>query len=113
MIEQYSNGRMKVNATSYDHDLKIIGGRVVPDWWRKSGHRVDADDLKDVLDSGPDIIVIGTGYAENMQVTQTLISECSKRGITLIALATKDAVKAFNRLYSKGERVAAAFHLTC
>jgi hypothetical protein len=113
MIEQYSNGRMKINEISYDHDLKIIGGQVVAAWWRKSGHRVDADDLKDVLDSAPDIIVIGTGYAENMQVTQALISECSKRRITLIALATKDAVKAFNRLYSKGERVAAAFHLTC
>jgi hypothetical protein len=113
MIEKYSSGRIIVNDITYNQDLKIIQGQVVENWWRKTGHLVDVDDLKDVLDASPDIIVIGTGYAENMRVSEDLTSEIRKRDIALIADNTNKAVRTFNDLFSKGKNVSGAFHLTC
>ena len=113
MIEKYSSGRIIVNDITYNQDLKIIQGQVVENWWRKTGHLVDVDDLKDVLDASPDIIVIGTGYAENMRVSEDLTSEIRKRDIALIADNTNKAVRTFNDLFSKGKNVSGAFHLAC
>jgi hypothetical protein len=113
MIEKYTSGRIIVNNKTYNQDLKIIQGQVVDNWWRKTGHRVDANDMKDVLDASPDIIVIGTGYAENMRVAQDLTSETRQRNIKVIAEDTYKAVHTFNDLFSKGKNVSGAFHLTC
>jgi len=113
MIEQYTSGRIIVNNKTYHRDLKIIHGQVIDNWWRKTGHRVDVSDMKDVLDASPDIIVIGTGYAENMRVSKELTSETRHRDIKLIAENTNKAVQTFNDLFSKGKNVSGAFHLTC
>jgi len=113
MIDQYSDGQIRINGSNYDQDVKIIDGKVVPNWWRKSGHRLDEEDIADILEASPDILVVGTGYAENMRVTQAVESRAKDRDIRLIAEATPQAVKTFNRLQSEGRSVAGAFHLTC
>ena len=113
MIEKYTSGRLIINNKTYHQDLKIIQGRVVDNWWRKTGHLVDVNDMDDVLNALPDIIVIGTGYAENMRVSENLISEIRQRDIKLVAEDTYKAVQTFNDLFSKGKNVSGAFHLTC
>jgi hypothetical protein len=113
MIDQYTSGRIIVNNKTYHQDLKIIHGQILDNWWRKTGHRVDVNDMKDVLDASPDIIVIGTGYAENMRVSEELTSETRQRNIKLIAEDTYTAVQTFNDLFSKEKNVSGAFHLTC
>jgi hypothetical protein len=113
MIEKYTSGHIIVNNKTYYQDLKIIQGQVVDNWWRKTGHRVDVNDMKDVLNASPDIIVIGTGYAENMRVSKELTFETRHRDIKLVAENTNKAVQTFNDLFSKGKNVSGAFHLTC
>jgi hypothetical protein len=113
MIEKYTSGRIIINNKTYHQDLKIIQGRVVDNWWRKTGHLVDENDMDDVLNALPDIIVIGTGYAENMRVSEDLTSEIRQRDIKLVAEDTYKAVQTFNDLFSKGKNVSGAFHLTC
>ena len=113
MIEEYTSGHITVNHKTYHQDLKIVQGQVLDNWWRKTGHRVDVNDMKDVLNASPDFIVIGTGYAENMRVSQGLLSETRQRDIKLIAEDTYKAVKTFNDLYSRGKNVSGVFHLTC
>ena len=113
MIDKYKSGHIIVNNRTYHQDLKIIQGQVVDNWWRKTGHRVDVNDMTDVLDASPDIIVIGTGYAENMSVSNDLTSVTRQRDIKLIAENTNKAVQTFNDLFAKGKNVSGAFHLTC
>jgi len=113
MIEKYTNGIIVVENKTYHQDLKIIQGRVVDNWWRKTGHLVGVNDMDDVLKASPDIIVIGTGYAENMRVSEELTSETRKRDIKLVAEDTYKAVQTFNELFSNGKNVSGAFHLTC
>lgn len=72
MIEQFSFGKIIVNGVSYTSDIKIIQGKVIPEWWRKIGHRVDVDDIKDILKSKPDILVIGKGKPGLMKSSRSL-----------------------------------------
>jgi len=113
MIENYTSGRIIVNNKTYHQDLKIIQGKVVDNWWRKTGHLVDVNDMDDILNASPDIIVVGTGYAENMRVSEDLTSETRQRDIKLVAENTYKAVQTFNEFFFKGENVSGAFHLTC
>jgi len=113
MIDNYESGRMTVRGEVHQRDLKIIDGRVVAGWWRRSDHNLVSEDVRDILDARPDVMVVGTGYAGNMRVDDSLPSAADKRKIRLIARKTPEAVNRFNELWEKGERVAGAFHLTC
>lgn len=114
MIDQYSTGSyMTVQGTKYYKDLKIIHGRVKDNWWRKEGHRLDAEDIEDIISAKPNVLVVGTGYAGNMRVPITLRTLIEDRNIQLITEKTAEATKTFNRLSNRGKDVAGAFHLTC
>jgi hypothetical protein len=113
MIEQYSDGHIRIKGINYDKDVKIIEGDVVPNWWRKGGHRIEEEDIRDILDATPNILVVGTGYAENVHISQNVVSQAKARDIQLIPEPTPQAVKTFNRLLSEGRSVSGAFHLTC
>jgi hypothetical protein len=73
MIDHYTTGsHMTVRGTRYRKDLKIIHGEVMGNWWRKEGHRLAVGDIDDILTASPQILVIGTGYAGNMRVPDTV-----------------------------------------
>lgn len=114
MIEQYTTGsHMTVQGTKHYQVLKIIHRQVKGNWWWKEGHRLDAADISDILSAKPGVLVIGTGYAGNMRVPESLRTVIESQDIKVIAERTSDAVKTFNRLFNQGKDVAGAFHLTC
>lgn len=113
MIEQYSFGNIVINCGTYINDIKIIQGKVVPEWWRKSGHFVDVDDIQDILKSKPDILVLGKGSPGQMKSTESLREFLKNNGVELIEEKTSEAVKTFNRLFKAGKNVSAGFHLSC
>ena len=113
MIEPFSFGKIIVNGVSYTSDIKIIQGKVIPEWWRKSGHRVDVDDIKDILKSKPDILVIGKGKPGLMKSSRSLREFLKDNEIELIEEKTSKAVQTFNRLLKKGKDVSAGFHVSC
>ena len=113
MIETYSFGSMTIAGKAYHDDLMIIRSEVRPHWRRNRGHSVDTSDLREILDAGPDIVVIGTGASDRVQIDPDLSGSLKGRGIRLLAQPTKEAAETFNRLVSQGENVAAGFHLTC
>jgi hypothetical protein len=113
MIDEYTEGRMTVHGKEHRKDLKILGQRVMANWWRKDGHRLHKEDIKDVLSGNPDVLVVGTGYAGNMRVDDSLIRSLEDHHIEIVAQKTHEAVKTFNKLISEGRKVGGAFHLTC
>jgi len=52
--------------------VKIIGKRVVADWWRQQGHVLDALDVDDILSARPEYLVVGRGSPGNMVVAENL-----------------------------------------
>ena len=113
MIENFSFGNIVVNGITYTNDIKIIQGKVIPTWWRKSGHRVNIDDIQDIFDANPKILVLGKGKPGMMKSTRSLCEFLKQNDIDLIEEKTSKAIKTFNRLFKQDENVCAGFHLTC
>ena len=113
IIEFYDFGEMVVNGKRYLRDLIITPSRIIPNWWRKEGHRLCLEDLKEVLDEQVDAVVLGTGYYGLVKVEDEVIDYFESRGIRVIVKPTCEAVREFNNLVSQGRKVLGAFHLTC
>ncbi len=114
MIDNYTTGsHMAIAGKKYHQDLKIIRGQVSGNWWRIQGHSLHADDITDILSARPEVLVIGTGYAGQMRIPDSVRSVIENHEIKIIAEKTEAATATFNRLFSEGQDVAGAFHLTC
>ncbi|MEM1578352.1 MAG: MTH938/NDUFAF3 family protein [Archaeoglobaceae archaeon] len=110
MIQKYEFGKIWINGELYTTDLIILQDRVKENWWRKEGHRLSIEDLKEVIDFEPEILVVGTGYNGRMEIPNETKKFLEKRGIRLISAPTPKAVEIFNGISGKK---AGAFHLTC
>ena len=113
MITDFSFGKIVVNDRTYTDDIKIVRGQVISDWWRKRGHRVDVEDIADILESGPEIVVIGKGSPGLMKTSTHLRESMVANNIVLIEKKTSKAIEVFNKLFQEGRKVAAGFHITC
>ena len=112
MIDSYDFGRIVINGKRYNSDLIVFPDKVREGWWRKEGHRLHVEDLKDVLEAKPEMLVVGTGHSGLMTVPPETRKHVESEGIELIAQKTTEACKTFNRLV-KSRKVVAALHLTC
>ena len=75
-IQDYQFGRMVVDGEPHTRDLVLLPDRVVANWWRKEGHRLDVEDLREVLDAVPKVLVVGTGAYGRMKVPERRVSNC-------------------------------------
>lgn len=113
MITEFSFGKIVVNGKTYKNDIKIIGGRVISEWWRKSGHRVEVEDITDILEAEPEVVVIGKGSPGLLKSTASLRDYLAANHIELIEKKTSKAIDEFNGLLEQGRKVAAGFHISC
>jgi hypothetical protein len=112
MIDSYDFGRIVINGKRYNSDLILFSDRVKEGWWRKEGHRLHVEDLKDALEAKPEVLVVGTGYSGLMTIPPETREYVESEGIELIAQNTTEACKIFNRL-AKSRKAVAVLHLTC
>jgi len=112
MIKSYDFGRIVINGRDFGSDVVIFPDRVKANWWRKEGHILSVDDVKQIVDAKPEVLVVGTGYSGLMKIPPQTERYVKSSGIELIAAKTEKACKIYNEL-SKSRRVVAAFHLTC
>jgi hypothetical protein len=113
MITEFSFGRIVINGMAHTNDIKVVKGHIVPDWWRKSGHCVEIEDVQDILDADPEILVIGKGQPGYMNLSENLRKLLEKKEIQLIEEPTSKAIQTFNRLLDVGKNVSAGFHVGC
>ena len=111
-IDSYRFGRIVIDNQPYSRDVIILPDRVIPNWWRREGHSLRAADLEEVLDAGPDLLVVGQGVYGRMAVTDEARQTLEQAGIELVAQPTKQACETYNQLRDR-KAVAAALHLTC
>ncbi|MCK4328483.1 Mth938-like domain-containing protein [candidate division WOR-3 bacterium] len=111
MIDSYEFGHIVIDGESYSNDVIILPDRIITHWWRKEGHRLAIEDLKDIFEENIDTLIVGTGAYGVMKVDEETKRELEKRGIKLIIAPTEDAVKIYNN--STSDKTAACLHLTC
>ncbi len=76
------------------------------------------DDLEDVLNQKPDVVVVGTGNPGLMRVLSETEKLIKSKGIRLVVQPTKEACQTYNQLSSSRSagsigKVIALLHLTC
>ncbi len=111
-IDSYKFGKIVVDGVEYDKDLIILPNRILPNWWRKTGHIFAPDDFINVLTEDLEVIVLGLGAYGLVKVEAELVEIFRSKGVECVALPTEQAVKAFNENVSV-RNTAGAFHLTC
>ena len=110
-IESYSFGHIVVDGEEATNDVIVLPDRVVHNWWRRDGHSLVLDDLREVLDELPPHLVLGTGAYGRMHPDPDALAQLRERGIEVEALPTEEAVRRYGEL--EAAQAAAALHLTC
>jgi len=111
MIQYYHFGEMVIDGMAYHNDLIIFPDHLISDWRRQSGHILRSQDIPDVFDQKPDILIIGTGRFGRMTLSDEFFLKIKSLSIELHATNTIDAVVFFNRCNINNK--IGAFHLTC
>jgi hypothetical protein len=113
IITHYEFGRISVDGKDYQSDVIISPNGVQDQWWRKQGHNLAVDDLETVVQSKPEVVIIGSGYYGRMQVPDATREYLVNKGIRVEIATTSEAVTRFNELQQDCARIVAALHLTC
>ncbi len=114
MIEQCDIGRMKVSGRTYDSDLWIFPDQHVQDaWWRKDGHRLHRGDIAALIETRPEVLVVGTGIYGRMLIDRDVEPFLTSQNIEMKSARTQAAAELYNQLLKEGRNLAACFHLTC
>ncbi len=111
VLKEYRFGRVLVDGEEHTKDVIVLPHRVVGRWWRRDGHALVLDDLRDVLDELPERLIVGIGTDGRMRPDPETVRELERRGVTVEALVTDRAVERFGQL--DPATTAAALHLTC
>lgn len=100
-INNYEFGRIEINNKIYESDVIIFPNRVIDNWWRKEGHRLDIDDLNEIIERGVDILIIGTGANGLMDVPEEVVESLRSRGIEVIVEKTGTAARGIMKFQRK------------
>jgi hypothetical protein len=113
MIEAYAFGSIIINGKKYTSDIIIYpDGKIMDSWWRREGHKLSSQDITDLIESKPEVIVIGTGAQGFMRLEKELEDMLHEKGIEYKSAPSGQAIRFYNQLYGK-KRLGACFHLTC
>jgi len=73
-------------------------------------HFVGLAEVEGLLEERPDVLIIGTGYDNLVQVEEKMLAMSA---VQVLPLPTPQAVRRYNELRGEGKRVAAIIHSTC
>ena len=111
-IDRYQFGEIVVDGKRYARDVIVYPDHVEDHWRREQGHSLTPEDIGQVLQSPPDVLVIGQGTSSRMDVPFETRRKLREAGIRVVAEPTPQACETYNQLRRK-QRVVAALHLTC
>jgi len=112
MINSYSFGTITIDNNKFTKDLVIFPEKINSNWRRKTGHLLTEDDIAEILDYKPEVLIIGTGASGLMKVDDRVKDKLKSLGIEFIIKKTSEAVTEYNRIY-KDKKVVCVLHLTC
>lgn len=112
-VDSYSFGRIRIDGKEYTSDVIVGAGYFRPGWWRREGHRVQLEDVAELMNLDFEVIIFGTGANGRVRVDDDVVESFRSKGIEVLILRTDEAVREYNELLKKGRKVILAAHLTC
>jgi len=113
MIDSYSFGSIIIDGKRFTKDLIIFPDKIYSNWRRKTGHMLIEDDIKEIIDYKPEVLIIGTGAYGLMKVDDKLKEKLRSLRIKFIIKKTSEAIEEHNNRVYKDKKVVCALHLTC
>jgi hypothetical protein len=112
MIDGYKFGEFVIDKKVYKSNVELVGTlvkihRYLPD------HELSLDDFTSLVNSKPEVIIIGTGAYGVVKPPKTIIDFIEKQKIKVIVQKTGDACKTYNEMLKQGKKVVALLHNTC
>jgi hypothetical protein len=100
-------------------DIIVANGKIIdretikPGWFEDHSHHTIHDhELKELFMGDPEVIIIGDGQSDVLEVPIKVAEIIKKKEIELIVLNTPKAIEEFNKI-SKTKKVNALIHTTC
>jgi len=100
-------------------DVLVIGNKIIerekiiPKWFEsRSHHTIYKHELEKLLEGKPEVIIIGDGQSNVLEVPLEIDKQIRQKKIELIVLNTSKAIEKYNEI-SKLKRVNALIHTTC
>ncbi len=112
-VEEYEFGRIVIKGREFQNDVIVFPDRVSPDWRRKDGHSLTMENLKEVVEYGPDLLIVGRGANGVLRIPEETRKALREINIQLSDEITGKAIQLFNKSVEKEEKTVGAFHLTC
>lgn len=110
-------GKMEVEDIGKGKDFKLWpGGGKSWDWSEHgTGHSagIQAGDCEELVKNGARVVVLSRGMYKRLKISDQARDYLQENDVEMIAESTKNAVKAYNSLVERGEKVGGLFHSTC
>lgn len=88
----------------------VIHANGLPAIRGSKAHYVGFAEIEGLLEEEPDVLIIGTGYDNMVQVEEEILAMSA---VQILPLPTSQAIRRYNELRGEGKRVAAIIHSTC
>ena len=105
-----SSAAMTSSSTLWTQTIALTTNAVLEDWQPKPIESLQFDDFAILLDTGPEIIVLGSG-SKPVIPPRDLVFAMARGGVRFEVMETGAAARTFNVLVSEGRLVAAVLYL--
>jgi hypothetical protein len=118
LVTQLSWGRLEVEGRDGQFkDTKLFPGGAREWDWSETGtsHEpgIQPADVEELLDRGATVVVLSTGFEERLRVRRETLRKLEERKVPVYVERTGEAVRLYNELSKKNEKVGALVHSTC
>jgi uncharacterized protein len=110
MIRTISADDIRIGDDVFNRTIALTADTVLDDWPQKAVAELTESDFSKVLDSDPEIVVLGTGQS-NIFAPRELVFAMARRGVGFEVMNSAAAARTFNVLAGEGRRVAAVLYL--
>lgn len=120
MIEENSFrfGMARVfNSNYWVYDVVILPDKTIKRRglrnWLLNHHKIEKDEIDSLIEAGATTIVVGTGCYSKASVSRTVMEYTAGKGLELLVLSSKEAVKELDKYDTHRDNVGAIIHLLC
>lgn len=109
-IRSVSATEIRIGDERWTGTVALTANGVLDDWADKPLDALTQADFAALLETGPELIVLGTG-ASHVIPPRDLVFSMARSGVGLEVMQTSAAARTFNVLAGEGRQVAAVLYL--
>lgn len=110
VIRSYDDTSISINSQTYNKSLVVSGDSLIEDWNIKQVNELNPENLSQLLELQPEVILIGTGTNIEFPHPATY-SSIINQGIGIEFMDSRAACRTYNILISENRKVVAGIIL--